>query len=124
VIRLECRNKGTGGKPPRSLTEKIHDSDREIEQIAGKDYPETELLQQVAGVGPLIALTFVPLRADPLGPSPQLFSRLHERLNGARRGDFVAVELALEIGTLIGVSLTLVAHHGELLPTLGGACWS
>jgi len=37
----------------------IKDSDREIEQIARKDYPETALLQQVGGVGPLIALTFV-----------------------------------------------------------------
>ena len=42
-----------------SLTERIKDSDREIEQIARKDYPETALLQQVGGVGPLIALTFV-----------------------------------------------------------------
>src|SRR5215469_13533981 len=30
-----------------------------MEQIARKDYPETALLQQVAGVGPRIALTFV-----------------------------------------------------------------
>jgi transposase len=42
-----------------SITEKIKDSDREIEQIARKDYPETALLQQVGGVGPLIALNFV-----------------------------------------------------------------
>jgi transposase len=42
-----------------SLTEKIKNSDREIEQIARKDYPETALLQQVGGVGPLIALTFI-----------------------------------------------------------------
>ena len=33
--------------------------DRELEQIARKDYPETELLRQVSGVGLLIALTFV-----------------------------------------------------------------
>src|SRR6516225_12305978 len=46
-------------KEVESLTEKIKDSDREIEQIAREDYPETELLQQVGGVGPLIALTFV-----------------------------------------------------------------
>jgi len=46
-------------KEIESLTEKIKDSDREIEQIARKDYPETALLQQVGGVGPLIALTFV-----------------------------------------------------------------
>ena len=46
-------------KEVESITEKIQESDREIEQIAGKDYPETALLQQVAGVGPRIALTFV-----------------------------------------------------------------
>jgi transposase len=46
-------------KEVESLTEKIKDSDREIEQIAREDYPETTLLQQVGGVGPLIALTFV-----------------------------------------------------------------
>src|SRR5215469_7029868 len=46
-------------KEVESLTEKIKDSDREIDQIARRDYPETALLQQVGGVGPLIALTFV-----------------------------------------------------------------
>jgi transposase len=46
-------------KEVESLTEKLKDSDRKIEQIARKDYPETALLQQVAGVGPLIALTFI-----------------------------------------------------------------
>jgi transposase len=37
----------------------IKDGDRKIEQIARKDCPETALLQQVGGVGPLIALTFL-----------------------------------------------------------------
>ena len=46
-------------KEVETLTEKIKESDQKIEQIARKDYPETELLQQVGGVGPLIALTFV-----------------------------------------------------------------
>ena len=46
-------------KEVESLTEKIKDMDREIEQIARKDYPETALLKQVGGVGPLIALTFI-----------------------------------------------------------------
>ena len=48
-------------KEVESLTEKIKDSDREIEQIARKDYPETALLEQVGGVGPLIALTLYSL---------------------------------------------------------------
>ena len=46
-------------KQVESLTEQIKESDRKVEQIAREDYPETELLQQVSGVGPLIALTFV-----------------------------------------------------------------
>ena len=47
------------------LTEKIQDYDRRLEQIARKEYPETELLQQVSGVGNLIALTFVLTLEDP-----------------------------------------------------------
>src|SRR5215472_15364986 len=46
-------------KEVESLTEKIKDSDREIEQIARKNYPETAVLKQVGGVGTLIALTFI-----------------------------------------------------------------
>ena len=42
-----------------SLTEKIKECDRKVEQIAGDRYPETQLLRQVSGVGPLIALTFI-----------------------------------------------------------------
>jgi transposase len=42
-----------------SLTAKIKASDEQIEQIARSEYPETELLKQVKGVGTLIALTFV-----------------------------------------------------------------
>ena len=42
-----------------SLTKEIKECDRELEQIARSEYPETCLLQQVSGVGTLIALTFV-----------------------------------------------------------------
>ena len=42
-----------------SLTEKLQALDQQVEQIARTDYPETALLRQVSGVGPLIALTFV-----------------------------------------------------------------
>lgn len=41
------------------MTEKIHACEEQIEQIARTRYPETKLLQQISGVGPLIALTFV-----------------------------------------------------------------
>jgi transposase len=43
----------------RSLTAQIKACDAVIEQIARTKYPETKLLQQVKGVGTLIALTFV-----------------------------------------------------------------
>jgi len=46
-------------KPIEELTEQIGKLDRELEQIARSQYPETELLKQVSGVGTLIALTFV-----------------------------------------------------------------
>jgi len=42
-----------------SMTEQIQDYDRTLAEIARKEYPETALLQQVAGVGTLIALTFI-----------------------------------------------------------------
>jgi transposase len=42
-----------------SLTEKIKECDRKIEQIARDRYPDTKLLRQVSGVGPLIALTYI-----------------------------------------------------------------
>lgn len=41
------------------LTAQIKALDARIEQIARTDYPDTELLRQVSGVGYLIALTFV-----------------------------------------------------------------
>ncbi len=48
-----------------SLTEKIKDFDRRIEELAAGHYPETELLRQVSGVGSLTALTFVLTLEDP-----------------------------------------------------------
>lgn len=48
-----------------ALTEQIHGCDQRIEQIARAKYPETALLRQVSGVGPLIALTFVLTIEDP-----------------------------------------------------------
>lgn len=42
-----------------SLTERIRQYDRKLQTIAKEQYPETELLRQVEGVGPLTALTFV-----------------------------------------------------------------
>ena len=48
-----------------SLTRRIREYDRKLQEIAKEHYPETELLRQVEGVGPLTALTFVLTLEDP-----------------------------------------------------------
>jgi transposase len=48
-----------------SLTERIRDYDRKLETISTERYPETDLLRQVEGIGPLTALTFVLTLEDP-----------------------------------------------------------
>ena len=48
-----------------SLTERIKDYDRNLQAISEESYPETDLLRQVEGVGPLTALTFVLTLEDP-----------------------------------------------------------
>jgi transposase len=48
-----------------ALTARIQASHKELEQLARECYPETKLLRQVSGVGPLIALTYVLTIEDP-----------------------------------------------------------
>jgi transposase len=48
-----------------SLTERIKEYDRKLERISKERYPETALLRQVEGIGPLTALTFVLTLEDP-----------------------------------------------------------
>jgi transposase len=48
-----------------SLTERIRQYDRKLETISKEHYPETQLLRQVEGIGPLTALTFVLTVEDP-----------------------------------------------------------
>jgi transposase len=48
-----------------NLSEQILCYDERVEQLADKKYPETRLLRQVKGVGPLIALTYVLTVEDP-----------------------------------------------------------
>jgi transposase len=48
-----------------SLSERIAEYNRQIEQIAQQSYPQTALLKQVKGVGTLIALTYVLTLEDP-----------------------------------------------------------
>jgi transposase len=48
-----------------SLTERIRDYEHQLETISKEHYPETDLLRQVEGAGPLTALTFVLTLEDP-----------------------------------------------------------
>ena len=48
-----------------TLSEQILAADQEIERLGAEAYPETQLLRQVAGVGPLTALTFILTIDDP-----------------------------------------------------------
>ncbi len=47
------------------LTTRIRQYDRDVERIAKADYPETERLRQIRGVGPLTALAYVLVLEDP-----------------------------------------------------------
>jgi transposase len=47
------------------VTATIRSMDEQIETIAAKRYPQSALLQQVGGVGPLVALTFMLTIDDP-----------------------------------------------------------
>jgi transposase len=49
----------------RVLSEQIENCDRKVRSLASEQYPQTKLLQQVKGVGPLIALTYVLTLEDP-----------------------------------------------------------
>ncbi len=53
-----------------TLTARIREFDREIERLAKERYPETALLRQVGGVGPITSLAYVLTIED-----PQRFSR-------------------------------------------------
>jgi len=48
-----------------SLSEQIRESNQRIERLAEESYPQVALLQQVKGVGTLIALTFLLTLEDP-----------------------------------------------------------
>ena len=48
-----------------TLTAQIRAFDAQLEQLAQAEYPETQRLRQIAGVGPLTALAYVLLVEDP-----------------------------------------------------------
>ena len=48
-----------------SLTQRIREYEHKLEEISKERYPQTDLLRQVEGIGPLSALTFVLTLEDP-----------------------------------------------------------
>jgi transposase len=52
-------------KQVEAVNQAIREYDRQIEQIAATQYPETCLLKQIKGVGTLISLTYVLTLEDP-----------------------------------------------------------
>jgi transposase len=76
-------------KSIRALTEQIQRYDEQVERLAEKKYPETRLLQQVKGIGPLISLTYVLTLEDPtrFGKSRQVGSYLGLRPRQRESGD-------------------------------------
>jgi len=48
-----------------AVTRKIRQYNRRIENLASEQYPETEVLRQVPGIGPVTALSFVLTLEDP-----------------------------------------------------------
>jgi|SRR5215470_1662841 len=52
-------------KSIQHLSEQIQRCDKRVEELADQKYPETKLLRQVKGVGPLISLAYVLTLEDP-----------------------------------------------------------
>ena len=48
-----------------SMTERIHGMDMQVERLCSERYPVTNLLRQIKGVGPVVALSFVLTIDDP-----------------------------------------------------------
>lgn len=68
------------------VTEQIKQYDKEVKRMGQKAYPETELLRQVDGVGPIVALAFILTLDNPkrfaksrdVGPYLGLIPRLYD----------------------------------------------
>jgi transposase len=103
------------------LTRKIRGYDQQIEQLSEQHYPQTSLLREVRGVGPVTALWFVLTIGD-----PHRFSR--SRRVGAylglrpRRGQSGDDDPELQITKTGGPGVTTAA--GDLGPLHPGAVWT
>jgi transposase len=72
----------------KALSEQIRRYDERIEQLTESKYPQTRLLQQVKGIGPLIALTYVGTVSAALSSRPHSswdFSRRYHPVDPLRQ---------------------------------------
>src|ERR671913_144403 len=120
-----------------SLTERIRQYDRKLEAICGEHYPETDLLRQVEGIGPLTALTFVLTLEDPyrfersrsvgayLGLVPatdQSGERDPQRRRISKEGDQMLRKLVGSAHYILGPfgSDSDLRRHGQKIASRGG----
>jgi transposase len=98
-----------------ALSQQIRCYDAQIERLAEKKYPQTKLLRQVKGAGPLIALTYVLTVDDPsrFQRSRQLGSFL-----GLRPEQRDSGESAPQLGSFLGLRPEQ-RESGESAPQLG-----
>jgi transposase len=119
------------------LTRRIRTYDRQLAHLACSVYPETRLLEQPAGVGPLTALTYVLLVEDPrrfhrsrdagayFGLVPRLddSSDAHPQLRISKAGDALGRRLLVSAAQYIlgpfGPDCDL-RRHGQAIAARGG----
>lgn len=103
------------------LTERIRSFDREVEQLCQEKYPETGVLRQIKGVGPLTALAFVLTLENPhrfrtsrsvgaylgLIPKRDQSGDGNPQLRITKQGDSYMRQL------LVSSAHYILGHHGE-----------
>ena len=120
------------------LSEKIARLEHEIERLSKDCYPQTMLLRQIAGVGPITALTFVLTIEDPnrfersrmvgaylgLRPRKRDSGQRHPQLRISKAGDtmlrYLLVQAAHYILGPFGPDSDL-RRYGERIATRGGS---
>jgi transposase len=120
-----------------SLTDAIRSYDRELEVLSREIYPETALLRQVQGVGPLTALAFVLTLEDPdrfrtsravgayvgLGPGRHQSGESDPQQRISKRGDEMLRRLLVNCGQYVlgpFAQDSNLRRHGEKIAGRGG----
>ena len=112
----------------RVLSEQIQQADRQITALADEKYPETRLLRQVKGIGPLIALTYVLTLENPyrFAKSRTVGSYLGLRPRQRESGDSAAqLGISKAGNNQLRWLLVQAAHYilGPLAPDSGLRRW-